>query len=73
MAFDSGSSKKAVEKKKLSVQVANHDIWLDGEQKEEYLKTDFMGHFEEDSYLRTDKNSFFIRDGCLTGSHFVFW
>lgn len=57
--------KKAVEKEKISVQVANHDIWLDGEQKEEYLKTDFMGLFEEDSNLRTDKNSFFIRGGCF--------
>lgn len=57
--------KKAVEKDNLSVQVGSRDIWLDGEQKEEYLKTDFMDLFKENSYLRTDKNRFFIRDGYL--------
>lgn len=57
--------KKAVEKDKLSVQEAKYDIWLEGEQKEEYLKTDFIDLFKEDSYLRTDKNCFFMRDGCL--------
>ena len=41
------------------------DISLNGEQKEEYLKTDFIDLFQEDSYLRTDENRFFMRDGCL--------
>lgn len=55
----------AMEQEKLSVQILEGYMEIDGEERKEYLEEYFIPLFQEDSYIKQDNTYFYIKDGYL--------